>query len=501
MDPRTERLLRLTRRQLLARSGQAATTAALASLIGRQALASGTTPLVAPVPGENDTSDAVRRGGLPGVPHHPPKAKRLIYLFMGGAPSQLDLFDYKPTLERLFDKDLPDSVRRGQRITTMTSGQKRLPIAPSKFQFERHGESGEWVSELLPQTAKVVDKLAIVRSVFTNAINHDPAITFIQTGRELPGWPSLGAWLSYGLGSATEDLPNYVVMTPTWTGRRSAQALYSRLWGSGFLESKLQGVALRAQGDPVLYLSDPPGLDRATRRVMIDGLARLNERHFERIGDPETNARMAQYEMAFRMQSSVPELTDFGTEARRVMDLYGPDASKPGTFAASCLMARRLAERGVQCIQIFHRGWDQHNRLPHDITNQCRDIDQATYGLITDLEERGMLEDTLIVWGGEFGRTVYCQGKLTREEYGRDHHPRCFTMWLAGGGVRGGTSIGMTDDFSYNIVEDPVKIADINRTILHCLGIDNDRLSVKFQGLDARVTGVEECRVLDEILA
>jgi len=487
MDPRTETLLRLTRRQLFGRGISAAGAASLATLMGGRASGAPQQP-------------AKRVGGLPDIPHHPPTAKRFIYLFMSGGPAQHDMYDYKPELDKLFDKDLPDSVRQGQRITTMTSGQKRFPIAPSTFKFQQQGECGALISELLPHTAKIVDDIAIIRSVFTNAINHDPAITFIQTGRELPGWPSLGSWLAYGLGVANENLPNYIVMTPTWSGRKSAQALYSRLWGTGFLPSKLQGVALRAQGDAVLFLSDPPGVDKATRRKMLDGLSKLNQMQYETTGDAETNARISQYEMAFRMQTSVPDLTDFSQEPKHVLDMYGPDVNKPGTFAASCLLARRMAERDVQCIQIFHRGWDQHGNLPNDIRNQCRDIDQPTRGLIEDLKQRDMLKDTLIVWGGEFGRTVYCQGKLTRTNYGRDHHPRCFTMWMAGGGIQGGCTIGATDDFSYNIAEDPVKIADINNTILHCLGIDNRKLSVKFQGLDARVTGVEECRVLDELL-
>lgn len=488
MDPRTETLLHLTRRQLLGRGLNAAVAAALATLVNKDA---GAAPAEAPL----------RVGGLANLPHHPATAKRFIYLFMSGGPAQMDLYDYKPLVAKLFDRDLPDSVRQGQRFTTMTSGQKRFPLAPSMFKFGQHGDCGRWVTELLPHTAKVVDDLSFINSVHTNAINHDPAITFIQTGRELPGWPSLGSWLAYGLGVATENLPNYVVMTPTWTGRKSAQALYNRLWGTGFLPSRLQGVALRAQGDPVLFLSNPAGVDRATRGKMLEGLAKLNAIQYEQAGDPETQSRTSQYEMAFRMQTSVPDLTDFSQEPQHVLDMYGPDVTKPGTFAASCLLARRMAERGVQCIQLFHRGWDQHNNLPRDIRNQCRDIDQPTRALIEDLKRRGMLEDTLVAWGGEFGRTVYCQGKLARDNYGRDHHPRCFTMWMAGGGIRGGRSIGMTDDFSYNIVENPVKIADINNTILHCLGIDNRRLSVKFQGLDARVTGVEQCRVLEELLA
>ncbi len=483
MDPRTEHLLRLTRRHLLA---GAAGSAALATLAG-----SGIAKEASPVK---------RSGGIPGVPHFKPTARRLIYLFMSGGPSQIDMWDHKPVLDEVFNKDLPASVRKGQRITTMTSGQKRFPLAPSMFKFSKQGECGESISELLPHTAKVIDELAIMRSVNTNAINHDPAITFIQTGREQPGWPSLGAWLSYGLGNASENLPNYVVMTPTWTGRKSAQALYSRLWGTGFLESKHQGVALRAQGDPVLFLKDPAGIDKATRRKMLDGLSKLNGLQFEKTGDLEINARIAQYEMAFRMQTSVPDLVDLSSEPKHVLDRYGPDVNKPGTFAASCLLARRMAERDVQCIQIFHRGWDQHGSLPGDIRNQCRDIDQPTRALIEDLKQRDMLKDTMIVWGGEFGRTVYCQGTLTRTNYGRDHHPRCFTMWMAGGGVKGGQSIGVTDDFSYNIAEDPVAIADINATILHTLGIDHQRLSVKYQGLDAKATGVLPCRVLKELL-
>jgi len=488
MDPRTELMLQMTRRQLLGRGLCAAGAAALTTLDSKQGIAA--------------AAQTKRRvGGMADIPHHTPKAKRLIYLFMGGAPSQIDMFDYKPELHDLFDKDLPDSVRQGQRITTMTSGQKRFPLAPSMFKFQKHGECGADVSELLPHTAKVVDDLAFMRSVNTNAINHDPAITYIQTGRELPGWPSLGSWLAYGLGVENENLPNYVVMTPTWTGRKSAQALYSRLWGTGFLPSKLQGVALRSKGDPVLFLSDPPGVDKATRRKMLDGLTKLNQLQYERSGDAETNARIAQYEMAFRMQTSVPELTDFKQETQATLDMYGPDVNKPGTFAASCLLARRMAERDVQCIQIFHRGWDQHGNLPNDIRNQCRDIDQPCRGLIEDLKQRGMLDDTLIVWGGEFGRTVYCQGKLTRTQYGRDHHPRCFTMWMAGGGAKGGASMGLTDDFSYNVVDEPIQVADINATILNQLGIDNKRLSVKFQGLDARITGVEEYHILNKLLS
>jgi hypothetical protein len=404
----------------------------------------------------------------------------------------MDLLDYKPLMAKQFDKDLPESIRMGQRLTTMTSGQTRFPIAPSKYKFQQYGKSGAWVSELLPWTAKIVDDLAIIKTVHTEAINHDPAVTYICTGHQMPGRASLGAWLSYGLGTMNKNLPAFVVMTASWTGRKEAQAIYNRLWGSGFLPSKYQGVALRSKGDPVLFLSNPPGVDAPTRRRMLDSLARLNHKQLDEVADPETQARIAQYEMAFRMQSSVPELTDLSSEPKPVLDMYGPDVHKPGTFAASCLLARRLAERGVRFIQIFHRGWDQHFNLAVDLPNQCHDVDQACYALITDLKQRGLLDDTLVVWGGEFGRTIYCQGKLTKDNYGRDHHPRCFTIWMAGGGVKPGIVYGQTDDFSYNIVENPVHIHDMNATILHCLGIDHKRLTYKVQGLDMRLTGVEE---------
>ncbi len=479
MDPREERRLLLTRRQLLGHTASGIGTAALASLLGRSAAA---------------------EGAALAAPHFPPRAKRVIYLFMSGAPSQLDLWDWKPAMLERFDEDLPDSIRRGQRLTTMTSGQARFPIAPSMFRFERHGECGTWVSELLPHTAGIVDRLCVVKSLYTEAINHDPAITFIQTGFQQPGRPSLGAWLSYGLGSMNDDLPSFVVMNASWSAKRDAQALFSRLWGTGFLPSRHQGVVLRPAGDPVLYLSDPPGIDRATRRVWLDGLAALNERTAREIGDPETLARIAQYEMAFRMQRSVPELADLSGEPRSVLELYGPDVEKPGTFAASCLLARRLVERDVRFVQIFHRGWDQHGDLPADLRLQCRDVDQPCAGLIRDLEQRGLLEDTLVVWGGEFGRTIYCQGPLSKSDYGRDHHPRCFTIWLAGGGVKGGHVHGETDEFGYNIVEGPVHVHDLNATLLHCLGIDHERLTYRFQGRDFRLTDVHG-RVVHEILA
>ena len=482
-----EYLQGLTRRHFFRRGALGLGAAALASLLPERAHAT--------------ANNAPQTGGLPGLPHHAPRAKRAIYLFLNGGPSQQDLWDFKPKMQELFDTDLPESIRKGQRLTTMTSGQSRFPIAPTKYKFARHGKAGTWVSELLPWTAKVVDDLCLIKTVNTEAINHDPAVTYIQTGHQIPGRASVGAWLSYGLGTMNQDLPTFVVMTPSWTGRRDAQAIYNRLWGSGFLPSKHQGVALRSQGDPVLFLSNPEGVDAATRRRMLDALGRLNQKHLAEVGDPETQARIAQYEMAFRMQSSVPELMNLSGEPKHVLDLYGPDVHKPGTFAYCSLMARRLVERGVRCVQLFHRGWDQHFNIAGDLPNQCRDVDQACYALITDLKNRGMLEDTLVLCGGEFGRTIYCQGKLTRENYGRDHHPRCFPIWMAGGGIRSGLVYGETDDFSYNIVENPVHIHDLNATLLHCLGIDHKRLTYKFQGLDMRLTGVEDHAPVKAILA
>jgi len=483
MNPIHEHALLQTRRQFFGKSATGIGTAALASLLNPglfegQASAADTQKGIDPT-----------QGVLP-APHFAPKAKRVIYLFMSGAPSQIDLFDYKPKLDDYFDKDLPDSVRRGQRLTTMTSGQKRFPIAPSRFKFQRYGKSGAWISELLPHTASIVDDLAIVRSVHTEAINHDPAITYIQTGSQIPGRPSLGAWLSYGLGSMNANLPAFVVFTATWTGRKSAQALYERLWGTGFLPSRHAGVRLRSQGDPVLYLSNPPGVKGTTRRKMLDALSTLNRKQYEAVGDPEIQTRIAQYEMAFRLQTSVPELTDISGEPKHILDMYGPEVTTPGTFSASCLLARRLVERDVRFVQVFIRGWDQHGNLPRDIRNQCRDVDQGGAALIKDLKQRGLLDDTLVIWGGEFGRTVYCQGKLTKDNYGRDHHPRCFTMWMAGGGVKPGIVYGKTDDFSYNITENPVHIHDLNATILHNLGINHEKLTYRYQGRDFRLTDV-----------
>jgi Protein of unknown function (DUF1501) len=437
----------------------------------------------------------------PGLPHFPPRAKRLIYLHMNGAPSQLDLFDYKPGLKEHFDKDLPDSVRNGQRITTMTSGQSRLAVAPSMFDFKPCGQSGIMMSSLVPHMHEIADEIAMIKTVNTDAINHDPACTFVMTGSEVPGKPSLGSWLSYGLGSESNDLPAFVVFTPSFPKESQAQALFTRMWSSGFLPTTFDGVALRGSGDPVLYIQNPPGVSGSDRRQMLDALNRLNEKTYDRFGDPETRTRIAQYEMAFRMQTSVPELTDLSTETKETLEMYGPDVEKKGTFASSAILARRLIERGVRVVQLLHRGWDQHNSLPKLIKGQVNDVDQPTAALIKDLKQRGLLEDTLVVFGGEFGRTVYSQGKLTADNYGRDHHPRNFCMWLAGGGIKPGITYGETDDFSYNITENPVHLNDLNATILHCMGIDDRRLSFRFQGLDQRLTGVEPPRVVKEILA
>jgi hypothetical protein len=430
------------------------------------------------------------------VPNLPARAKRVIYLFQSGAPSQLDLFDYKPSLRKLQGTELPDSIRRGQRLTGMTATQDSFPVAASKYRFEQRGECGTWISELLPYTAKVADELCLIRSLHTEAINHDPAITFFQTGAQLAGRPSIGAWLSYGLGSENSNLPAFVALVSGSGG----QPLYDRLWGSGFLPTKYQGVKFRSKGEPVLFLSNPQGLDQTTRRRMLDDLARLNQLKLAEYGDPEIATRIAQYEMAYQMQTSVPELTDTSDEPEYVFDLYGPDSRKPGSFAANCLLARRLAERDVRFVQLFHRGWDQHTELPKGIEQQCRDTDQASAALVWDLKQRGLLEDTLVVWGGEFGRTVYCQGRLTPEDYGRDHHPRCFSMWLAGGGVRPGMTFGGTDDFGYNITENPVHVHDLHATLLRLLGIDHERLTYKFQGRRHRLTDVHG-EIVKEILA
>jgi hypothetical protein len=460
---------------------------------GRAATGLGIPALASLIDSESHGKEHERQpatGGLPGLPHFKPKAKRVIYLFQSGAPSQMDLFDYKPRLAELRGRELPDSVRMGQRLTGMTATQASFPVAPSKFKFAQYGKCGAWLSELLPYTARVADELCFIKSMHTEAINHDPAITFFQTGAQLAGRPSIGSWISYGLGSENQDLPAFVAMVSQGSGNRSDQPLYDRLWGSGFLPTKYQGVKFRSVGDPVLYLSNPDGLSNATRRRMLDDLAQLNGLKLADSGDPEISTRIAQYEMAYRMQTSVPELTDVSDEPDHVFENYGPNSRTSGTYAANCLLARRLAERGVRFIQLFHRGWDQHATLPKHLAAQCDDTDQASAALITDLRQRGLLDDTLVVWGGEFGRTVYCQGKLTADDYGRDHHPRAFTVWLAGAGIRSGRSYGATDEFSYNVTQDPVHVHDLHATILHLLGIDHTRLTYKFQGRRHRLTDV-----------
>lgn len=483
MHPEREWQQNLNRRQLIGNSIRPVGAAALASLLAQ----------------DQPAALAETANPLRGLTHRAPRAKRVIYLFMCGGPSHIDTFDFKPAVRKHHGEELPDSIRNGQRITGMTSGQKSFPCVAPMFQFQRCGQHGTYVSELLPHVASVVDDITIVKSLHTEAINHDPAITFINTGVQQPGKASMGAWVSYGLGSPNRNLPAYIVMISKGPGQK--QALYSRLWGSGFLPSRHQGVALRAGADPVLYLKDPPGVDRAMRRRMLDRLAEINGRHFEQFADPETQTRIAQYEMAFRMQTSVPELMDLSDETQSTLDLYGPDAAQPGSFARNCIIARRLAERGVPFIQLFHRGWDQHGNLPKLIRGQCQSIDQPAAGLLRDLKQRGMLDDTLVVWGGEFGRTIYSQGTLTKDNHGRDHHGRCFTMWLAGAGVKRGFEYGATDEYCYNIVENPVQIADMNATILNQLGIDHNRLTFRYQGLEQRLTGVEPCRVVKEILS
>ncbi|HJT79127.1 MAG TPA: DUF1501 domain-containing protein [Gemmataceae bacterium] len=478
----------LNRRVFLRRTGLGLGTLALGSLLERDMAPAASVPSAAAV------------GGLPGLPHFPPKAKRVIYLFQSGAPSQMDLFDYKPALKDKRGIELPPSVRMGQRLTGMTSGQKTLPVAPTVFRFAQHGKSGAWLSELLPHTARVADELCIVRSMQTEAINHDPAITFVQTGSQIAGRPSMGAWVAYGLGSPNRDLPAFVVLVSRGTGNPKDQPLYDRLWGSGFLPTKYQGVQFRAGKEPVLYLDNPAGCSSQLRRQMLDDLDELNGLRQAATGDPEIATRVAQYELAYRMQNSVPELTDLSKEPKHILDLYGPDVHRPGSYAANCLLARRLAERGVRFVQLYHMGWDQHTNLPTQIRGQCRDTDQASAALVRDLKQRGMLDDTLVIWGGEFGRTVYSQGQLTADNYGRDHHPRCFTVWLAGGGVKAGLTHGETDDFSYNIVRDPVEVYDLNATILHLLGVEHTRLTYRFQGRDYRLTDVHGT-VVKDILA
>ncbi|MCE2800323.1 MAG: DUF1501 domain-containing protein [Planctomycetaceae bacterium] len=480
-----------TRRQFFRQGGNVLGTAALAAL---------GLPVVANA-GPNSTDGTVASGGLGTLPHFAPKAKRVIYLHMVGGPSQMDIYDYKPQMNDWYDKDLPETVRNGQRLTTMTSGQARFPIAPSMYKFAQHGKSGMWVTELLPETAKIVDDLCFVRSMHTEAINHEPAITYMQTGNMVTGRPCIGAWLSYGLGSMNSNLPTFVVLVANPTNTEQIQAISARLWSSGCLPGEHGGCCFRSVGDPILYINNPSGVPTDIRRKTLDGLKSLNEMNFRAVGDPEIHTRIQQYELAFRMQSSVPDLTNIADEPESTMELYGQEAKKPGSFANSVLLARRMIERDVRFVQIYLNNWDHHGNVAKRLPSQCKDIDRATYGLITDLKSRGLLDSTLVIWGGEFGRTIYSQGGLSKDNYGRDHHPRCFTMWMAGGGIKGGTIYGETDDFSYNIVKDPVHIRDFHATALHLLGIDHERFTFKNQGLDLRLTGVEQARVVKELLA
>jgi hypothetical protein len=482
----------LSRRYFLSQGKNALSFAALSSLLGHSSL--GAKPA--------GISPSLLSGGEDGpfAPHFTPRAKHVIYLHMVGGPSQLDLYDYKPVMQEWYDKDLPDSVRMGQRLTTMTSGQKRFPIAPSKYQFRQHGECGMWVSELLPYTSRMVDDMVFIRSMHTEAINHEPAITYMQTGNQITGRPCLGAWASYGLGSMNENLPTFVVLVAKPTNTEQVQAISARLWQSGYLPGKHSGVSFRSGGDPILFINNPPGVSAEVRRTTLDGLKSLNELTHARYGDPETETRIEQFELAFRMQSSVPELTDLASESASTLQLYGDDVKKPGSFAHTMVLARRMVERGVRFIQVYHNNWDTHANVKGRLPDQCRDVDQPCWALIQDLKQRGLFDDTLIIWGGEFGRTIYSQGGLTKDNYGRDHHPRCFTMWMAGGGTRGGTIYGETDDFSYNIVKDPCHIRDFHATILHQLGFDHERFSYKHLGLDQRLTGVEPAKVIQELI-
>jgi hypothetical protein len=483
MIPFSEFRTNITRRYFFQQGSHVLGGAALASLMGT-------------APGGR-----ARGAELVGKQHFPGKAKHVIYLHMVGGPAQMDLFDYKPVMNEYYDKDLPDSVRMGQRLTTMTSGQARFPIAPSKFKFAQHGECGMWVSELLPWKAKMVDEMCFIRSMHTEAINHEPAITYIQTGNQVTGRPCLGAWTSYGLGSLNDDLPTFVVLVARPTNTEQVQAISARLWQSGYLAGQHAGVPFRSAGDPILYINNPAGVTSDVRRKTLDGLKALNELNYQQVGDPETHTRIAQYELAFRMQSSVPELTNLANEPESTFQLYGDEAKKPGTFANTVLLTRRLVERGVRFVQVYHNNWDTHANVAGRLPDQCRDVDQACYGLVQDLKARGLLDETLIIWGGEFGRTIYSQGGLSKENYGRDHHPRCFTIWMCGGGIKGGTIYGETDDFSYNIVKDPCHLRDWHATILHLLGFDHERLSVRHLGLDQRLTGVEPAKVIQELLA
>jgi len=488
MHPSDQAVLAETRRQFFARGARGIGGLALATLFSENS------PLL--------SKSSQSYGGLPGLPHFAPKAKRCIYLHAMGAPPQMDLFDYKPGMKEWYDKDLPDSIRTGQRLTGMTSGQSRFPIAPSVFKFSQYGQSGAWISELMPRVASMADDICIIRSMHTEAINHEPAITFIQTGQEIAGRPCMGAWLSYGLGAMSQDLPTFVVMNAVHSHPKAGvQAISARLWSAGFLSAAHAGVAFRGGDEPVLYAKNPGGVSQTVRRRMLDGLNKLNRIQNAKVGDPETLARIEQYEMAYRMQMSVPELSDLSTEPESTWKRWGEEAREPGKFQNAALMARRLVERGVRFVQIYHRGWDVHNNAPLVLPYQARDADRASWALIQDLKERGLLEDTLVIWGGEFGRTIYSQGRLTPTDYGRDHHPRCYSLWMAGGGVKGGMVYGETDEFSYNIVKDPVHIRDFQATVLHLFGIDHERFTIKHQGLEAKLTGVEPAHVVHPILA
>jgi Protein of unknown function (DUF1501) len=486
MTPYANFVQNITRRHFFKSGTHLLGGAAIASLLGEQVRAEGT---------------PTGAGAVMPRTHFAAKAKHVIYLHMVGGPGQMDLYDFKPKMNDWYDKDLPDSIRQGQRLTTMTSGQARFPIAPSMFKFAQHGKSGMWVSELLPWTAKMVDEMCFIRSMYTEAINHEPAITYMQTGNQVTGRPCLGAWTSYGLGALNQNLPTFVVLVAQPTNKEQFQAISARLWQAGYLPGEHAGVPFRTSGDSILFINNPPGVPTDIRRKTLDGIKALNEMNEKLIGDPETHTRIQQYEMAYRMQTSVPELTDLSRESEKTLRLYGDEAKKPGTYANTVLMARRLVERGVRFVQIYLNNWDTHGNVAGRLPMQCKDIDQASYGLIHDLKQRGLLDDTLVIWGGEFGRTIYSQGGLSKKNYGRDHHPRCFTMWMAGGGARGGQIYGETDDFSYNIAKDPVHIHDFHATVLHLLGFDHERFTVKYQGLDQKLTGVEPARVVKELLA
>ena len=473
-----------TRRQMFASMGLSLGGMALAALTGQAAPAGSPTGANAALP----------------TTHFPGKCKHVIYLHTVGGPPQMDLYDYKPVMQDWYDKDLPETIRNGQRLTTMTSGQARFPIAPSKYKFQQHGQCGMWVSELLPNTAKMVDDMAFIRSMHTEAINHEPAITSMQTGNQVTGRPCLGAWTSYGLGSLNQNLPTFVVMVAKPTNTEQVQAISARLWQSGYLPGEHAAVSFRSAGDPILFINNPPGVSNEVRRKTLDGLKQLNEMNYKRLGDAETNTRIQQYEMAYRMQTSVPDLVDLAKEPASTFELYGEDAKKPGTFANTALMARKLVEKGVRFVQVYHNNWDTHSNVAGRLPDQCRDVDRSCWGLIQDLKRKGLFESTLVIWGGEFGRTIYSQGGLSKTNYGRDHHPRCFTMWMAGGGSKGGTIHGETDDFSYNIVKDPVHIRDFHATILHLMGIDHNRFTYRYQGLDQRLTGVEPAKVVKELV-